>query len=211
MYDMKTKILILAIMAVLPAIPVAAQQSTSKKATVLELSFNYQKQSGSGSNQYAVWVENSEGKVVRTLFVTQFTTKGRVRGPQGPQGPQSTQVTQERRRGYTYRPTCVPTWVTNAAADTLTDAQIDAISGATPAASGVQTYSWDFKDSQGKTVPAGNYKIYLEATLYNNSILLYSGAFSTNDNAKTVELTSTLTVEDEQHKDMITQVKAELK
>ncbi len=211
MYDMKTKILILAIMAVLPAIPVAAQQSTSKKATALELSFNYQKQSGSGSNQYAVWVENSEGKVVRTLFVTQFTTKGRVRGPQGPQGPQSTQVTQERRRGYTYRPTCVPTWVTNAAADTLTDAQIDAISGATPAASGVQTYSWDFKDSQGKTVPAGNYKIYLEATLYNNSILLYSGAFSTNDNAKTVELTSTLTVEDEQHKDMITQVKAELK
>jgi hypothetical protein len=64
---------------------------------------------------------------------------------------------------------------------------------------------------KGKTVPAGNYKIYLEATLYNNSILLYSGAFSTNDNAKTVELTSTLTVEDEQHKDMITQVKAELK
>jgi hypothetical protein len=211
MYDMKTKILILTIMAVLPVIPTAAQQSTSKKATALELSFNYQKQSGSGSNQYAVWVENSEGKVVRTLFVTQFTTKGRVRGPQGPQGPQGTQVTQERRRGYTYRPTCVPTWVTNAAADTLTDAQIDAISGATPAASGVQTYSWDFKDSQGKTVPAGNYKIYLEATLYNNSILLYSGAFSTNDNAKTVELTSTLTVEDEQHKDMITQVKAELK
>ncbi|HOD67866.1 MAG TPA: DUF2271 domain-containing protein [Bacteroidaceae bacterium] len=208
---MKTKILILTIMAVLPVIPTAAQQSTSKKATALELSFNYQKQSGSGSNQYAVWVENSEGKVVRTLFVTQFTTKGRVRGPQGPQGPQGTQVTQERRRGYTYRPTCVPTWVTNAAADTLTDAQIDAISGATPAASGVQTYSWDFKDSQGKTVPAGNYKIYLEATLYNNSILLYSGAFSTNDNAKTVELTSTLTVEDEQHKDMITQVKAELK
>ena len=176
--------------------------------TALELSFNYQKQSGSGSNQYAVWVENSEGKVVRTLFVTQFTTKGRVRGPQGPQG---TQVTQERRRGYTYRPTCVPTWVTNAAADSLTDAQIDAISGATPAASGVQTYSWDFKDSQGKTVPTGNYKIYLEATLYNNSILLYSGTFSTSDNAKTVELTSTLTVEDEQHKDMITQVKAELK
>jgi len=208
MYDMKTKILILAIMAVLPAIPVAAQQSTSKKATVLELSFNYQKQSGSGSNQYAVWVENSEGKVVRTLFVTQFTTKGRVRGPQGPQGAQGTQ---ERRRGYTYRPACVPTWVNNAAADTLTDAQIDAISGATPAASGVQTYSWDFKDSQGKTVPAGNYKIYLEATLYNNSILLYSGTFSTNDNTKTVELTSTLTVEDEQHKDMITQVKAELK
>ena len=189
MYDMKTKILILTIMAVLPVIPTAAQQSTSKKATALELSFNYQKQSGSGSNQYAVWVENSEGKVVRTLFVTQFTTKGRVRGPQGPQGPQGTQVTQERRRGY-LTVHMRSTWVTNAAADTLTDAQIDAISGATPAASGVQTYS-DFKDSQGKTVPAGNYKIYLEATLYNNSILLYSGAFSTNDNAKTVELTST--------------------
>lgn len=191
---MKAKKLILAAIAVLMAVPSMAQ----RRASSLELSFNYQKKSGPGSNQYAVWVENSEGKVVRTLFVTKFTTQGRAMGG-------------ERRRGYTFRPTCVPTWVKNAGADAMTDEQIDAVTGATPAQSGVQTYTWDFKDVQGKTVPAGNYNIFLEATLYNNSIVIYSGSFSTRDKAGAITLTSKLTEEDQQHKDMITQVKAELK
>lgn len=196
---MKAKTLMMAVIAILIVLPLMAQRSSSKKASSVEISFDYQKQSGPGSNQYAVWVENVEGKVVRTLFVTQFTTKGRaMRG-------------QERRRGYTFRPTCVPTWVKNAGADAMTDEQIDAVSGATPAASGPQIYKWDFKDAQGKTVPAGDYKILLEATLYNNSIVLYSGTFSTKDKTGVIELTSSITVEDAQHKDMITQVKAELK
>ena len=194
---MKTRNLIIAIMVALMAIPAMGQNS--RNASAVELSFNYQKKSGPGSNQYAVWVENAQGKVVRTLFVTKFTSQGRAMGGQ------------ERRRGYTFRPTCVPTWVKNAGAEQMTDEQIDAVTGATPAQSGVQTYTWDFKDAQGKAVPAGNYKIYLEATLYNNSIVLYSGSFSTSDKAGAITLTSKLTEEDEQHKDMITQVKAELK
>ena len=195
--NMKTRNLIIAVLVAFMAMPAMAQGT--KNASSVELSFNYLKKSGPGSNQYAVWIENSEGKVVRTLFVTKFTTQGRAMGGQ------------ERRRGYTFRPTCVPTWVKNAGAEQMTDEQIDAVTGATPAQSGVQTYSWDFKDAQGKAVPAGNYKIFLEATLYNNSIVLYSGSFSTTDKAGAITLTSKLTEEDEQHKDMITQVKAELK
>ncbi len=189
---MKIRIILLAVLSAVIAMPATAQRSG--KATSVELSFNYQKQAGAGSNQWAVWIENSEGKVVRTLTVTSFTSKGRGG-----------------RRGYTFRPTCVPTWVKNAKAEEMSDEQIDAVTGATPKESGIQTYIWDFKDAEGKDVPAGDYKICLEATLYFNSIILYSGTFSTKDKAGEIKLTSTLTEEDEAHKNMVTEVKAALK
>ena len=69
------------------------------KAQTLEVSFDYQRQAGPGSNQYAVWIENEKGDVVKTLFVTSYTTKGRARGGEQP------------KRGYIVRPACVPTWV----------------------------------------------------------------------------------------------------
>lgn len=190
---MKTRFILLTVLSALMVMPSMAQ-SNSKKASEVELSFNYQKQAGAGSNQYAVWIENSDGKVVRTLIVTSFTSKGRGG-----------------RRGYTFRPTCVPTWVKNAKAEDMTDEQIDAVTGATPSQSGEQTYTWDFKDDQGKDVPAGDYKICFEATLYFNSVIFYTGTFSTKDKAGEIKLTSTLTEEDEQHKNMITDVKAALK
>ena len=191
---MKTRLFALMLMSVLISLPIAAQ-----KASSVELSFNYEKQGGAGSNQWAVWIENSKGEVVRTLYVSSFTTKGRG------------SMNGQRRRGYTFRPTCVPTWVKNAKAEEMTDEQIDAVTGATPSASGQQTYTWDFKDAQGKDVPAGEYKICLEATLYFESIILYSGTFSTKDKAGEIALTSTLTQEDEQHKNMVTGVAAALK
>ena len=49
--------------------------ASAQKATKLEVSFNYEKQAGGGSNQYAVWIEDAKGRVVKTLFVTAFTTK----------------------------------------------------------------------------------------------------------------------------------------
>ena len=110
---MKIRIILLAVLSAVIAMPSSAQRSN--KANAVELSFNYQKQSGAGSNQWAVWIENSEGKVVRTLTVTSFTSKGRGG-----------------RRGYTFRPTCVPTWVKNAKAEEMSDDQIDAVTGATP-------------------------------------------------------------------------------
>ena len=46
------------IAAMLLAMPAMAQ---TKKGKTLEVSFNYQKQAGPGSNQYAVWIENEKG------------------------------------------------------------------------------------------------------------------------------------------------------
>ena len=188
---MKRKKLFITILAVtLLAIPIMVQSKKSepaKKVQTLEVSFNYQRQAGPGSNQYAVWIENEKGKVVKTLFVTSYTTKGRARG-----GEQA-------KRGYIVRPTCVPTWVKTVKADEKTDQQLDAITGATPQTGGTQTFTWDFTNQEGKAVPQGMYKVVVEATLFFESDIIYSGTFSTKDKAGDITLISTLTKEDEQH------------
>ena len=195
------KILSVIIVIMLLAIPTVALSKKGRTAKVnsLEVSFNYQRQQGPGSNQYAVWIENEKGEVVKTLFVTSFTTKGRTRGNEQPM------------RGYIKRPACVPTWVKASKANDLTDQQLDAYTGATPQASGTQTFTWDFTDQQGKAVQKGTYKVFVEATLFNASTITYSGSFSTQDKAGSVALTSQLTESDEKHKDMVTDVKAILK
>ena len=193
----KAGILILAIL--LSMIAVAQSSKKDVKARALEVSFDYQRQAGPGSNQYAVWIENEKGNVVKTLFVTSYTTKGRARGGEQP------------KRGYIVRPACVPTWVKTVKADKKTDQQLDAVTGATPQAGGTQTFTWDFTDEQGKAVQQGDYKVVVEATLFFDSDIIYSGTFSTKDKEGDIKLTSTLTKGDEQHKNMVTNVKALLK
>ena len=188
-----------ALLLIVPAMVQSKKGQAVKKSKTLEVSFDYQRQAGPGSNQYAVWIENDKGEVVKTLFVTSYTTKGRTRPGEEPM------------RGYVKRPNCVPTWVKAAKAAEQTDQQLDAITGATPQASGSQTFTWDFTDQQGNAVPKGNYKVIVEATLYQASDILYTGTFSTKDKAGNIKLTSTLTEPDEKHKDMVTNVKAIIK
>ena len=162
----------------------------------VEITFDYVKKQGPGSNQYAVWIENEKNEVVKTLFVTSFTTKGRIREGE------------PIKRGYTYRPTCVPTWVTNAKAAEMTDAELDAFTGATPKESGIQTFTWDFTDTAGNKVAKGNYKVCVEATLKNEYRILYTGTFSTKDKAGEISLTETINGFDEAYAGMIKDVKA---
>ena len=192
----KAGILVLAIL--LSVIAMAQSSKKAAKASTLEVSFNYQRQAGPGSNQYAVWIENEKGEFVKTLFVTSYTAKGRARGGEQP------------KRGYIVRPACVPTWVKTSKAEEKTDVQLDAVTGATPQ-SGVQTFTWDFTDEQGKVVPQETYKVKVEATLIFDSDIVYTGTFSTKDKPGNITLTSELTKPDEQHKDMVTDVKAVLK
>jgi hypothetical protein len=199
---MRRKMIITAILAgVLLLIPAVAQNKQGKagKPSTLEVSFNYQRQAGPGSNQYAVWIENENGEFVKTLFVTSYTTKGRARG------------SEPAKRGYIVRPACVPTWVKTSKAEEKTDIQLDAVTGATPQSGGIQTFTWDFTDEQGKVVPQGTYKIKVEATLIFDCDIIYTGTFSTKDKPGNIVLTSELTKSDEQHKDMVTNVKAILK
>ena len=187
---MKRVVFILAMCAV-PAL----MAFLAPKAGDLEISFNYDKKPGAGSNQYAVWIENAQGEVVKTLFVTQFTSKGRSRG-----GAKA-------ERGYTFRPTCMPTWVKHVDAESLSDEQMDAFTGATPASSGVQTFIWDFTDQAGKPVPAGEYRFYVEATYNGPSIVTYSGTVSSGQKAGDVEFKTEYVEESEDRKDMISDVR----
>lgn len=176
------------------------------EAKTLEISFDYSKKDGGGSNQWAVWIENGEGKVVRTLFVSQFSAKGRSRDGETP------------KRGYTFRTSCVPTWVKDVNADSLTDEQLDAFTGPTPAESGVQTYVWDFKDQNGEAVPDGTYKFFVEATFSGTANVMYSGEVSTSSTGEQ-QVSTTWDIPDpegegerlEERKDMITNLKAVVK
>lgn len=170
----------------------------ASKPGELEISFNFNKQSGPGSNQYAVWVENASGEVVKTLFVTEFTSKGRSRDGSKPA------------RGYTFRPSCVPTWVSHIGAENLTDDQMDAFTGATPSQSGVQTFTWDFTDQAGNPVAKGTYRICLEATYNGASVVTYTGTVNSGQKAGELKLDCSYIEETEDRKDMITAVTAKV-
>ena len=61
--------IIVTMLLVIPAVALS-KKGKAAKANTLEVSFNYQRQAGPGSNQYAVWIENEKGEFVKTLFVT---------------------------------------------------------------------------------------------------------------------------------------------
>ena len=174
----------------------ALMASCAPKPGSLEISFNYTKQAGPGSNQYAVWIENSEGQVVKTLFVTEFTAKGRSRDGSKPA------------RGYTYRTSCTPTWVQHANAEGLTDEQMDAFTGATPAESGVQTFTWDFTDQSGQPVAKGTYRFYVEATYNGASVVTHTGTVTYGAPAADLPVETSYIEKSDERIGMITDVKA---
>ncbi len=122
--------------------------SSNKELTIF---FDFQR-GGIASSQYAIWIENEEGKLVRTLYATSFTAKG----------------------GYEYRRDAIPFWVGKACPEKMTDTQVDAITGATPG-NGKLTYIWDGTDQNGTRVPKGKYHFFIEGTLYWKSRVLFSG------------------------------------
>lgn len=125
----------------------------TKGITGIDISFDFNRVSGPASNQVAVWVEDADENVVRTLYVSDFT--GRA-------------------RGYEKRKDALKHWVADAKPEKMTDQEIDAVSSATPN-NGIQKISWDLTDSEGREVPAGTYRICLEGTLFWSSNVLYSG------------------------------------
>ena len=145
------KLLIIAIISVLflscaPAKQVqqsAEDQLTERNLDIaLGLAFTFTRQSGSASNQYAIWIENSEGRHVKTLYASRWTANG----------------------GYSRRPASIPLWIKQSDRPNMTQAQVDAVSGATPATGDV-AYLWDGTNYLGEIVPAGVYTLILEGTL----------------------------------------------
>ena len=133
----------------------------------------------------AAWIEDKDGKLVRTLFATRYTTQ----------------------KGY--KKQALPQWVKKSGLAQLDKAKVDAFTKATPAA-GQVTAGWDGKDDNGKSVPDGTYKLLVEATLYQDSDALWTGTFQKGGKEQTLDMKESLTKEPEkkENKDMITGVKA---
>ena len=123
----------------------------------VSIDFDYKSMSGFASNQIALWVENENGEIVKTIFVTDFTAG---------------------HRGYKKREQSLNHWVGIAKPAQMSDKELDAISSATPK-SGTQHFTWDLTDSQDKEVPAGKYFIKLEGTLFAGSNAVYTGTIDT--------------------------------
>jgi hypothetical protein len=120
----------------------AAQQTAAQSAAVVELTFTFTRQSGAASNQFAAWIEDTEGKYIKTLYVTRWTANG----------------------GYSRRPSSIPVWVRKSELSKMAKAQIDAVSGATPQ-TGTVTCTWDGTDSKSVALSTGDYVLVLEGTL----------------------------------------------
>ena len=127
--------------------------------SAVEISFDYTHTSTMASNQLAIWVEDENGALVKTVFVTDFTAG---------------------RRGYRNREMTLSHWVAAAEPEHTSDAELDAVSSATPS-TGRLTYTWDLTDEAGVRVPDGVYYMILEGTLYWESNVLYTTRIDTTD------------------------------
>jgi len=139
------KIFIGLLLTVLALQVVVAQQSK------VEISFDFTRLFGRASNQFAIWIEDTNGQYVKTLYATRWTARG----------------------GWRRRPTSIPIWVNRSSLSELTRAQVDTISGPTPRSSPL-VFTWDGTDRNGVIVPSGEYVIYLEGTLRWENQVLFS-------------------------------------
>ena len=165
-------------LAVLVLSSAAAQQSAAAEVT-----FTFTRQSGSASNQYAVWIENAQGQLVKTLYATRWTANG----------------------GYRTRPSSIPVWVRLSDLANMNRSQIDAVSSATPR-TGTLTYSWDGTNSQGAAVPAGDYTLVLEGTLRWENQVIYRAPFRLGHGTASPQVSVTYTGDSTAERGMISGV-----
>jgi hypothetical protein len=164
---------------------VNASTEASTNALV-KINVNYEKQPGPGSNQWAIWIEDSNEQLVKTVFVTAFTADG----------------------GYAPRPACTPIWVSKANPASLSGDLVDAFSGATPS-SGLQTYLWNLTDNSDAPIVSGTYTVVVEATLFGDSEVIYKTPVTIGDKEVSATAEPYYTSRDEKNKGMIKSVSAE--
>lgn len=128
-------------------------------AKQVEISIQWKKTGGFGSNQCAVWVENENGNHIKTLYVSKFTGKG----------------------GFKKRPDCLTEWRNKAKiTDSIPD-EIDAVTQSTPK-NGKNLFYWDLTDSNNSTTPQGIYYLKVEANLRFEKRVVWTAKIDTSKN-----------------------------
>lgn len=125
----------------------------------IEISFDYKHMSTMASNQIAIWVENEEDNLIKTIIAIDFTAV---------------------RRGYLSRDMALPEWAKAAKPEDMTDEELDAVSSATPR-EGNLVFIWDFTNEEGEHVPDGKYRIKVEGTLFWESDVVYTAEIDTKN------------------------------
>lgn len=151
----------------------------------VEISLTYNRRTGIASNQYAVWIEDINGQLVKTLYVTRFTAEG----------------------GWKYRPDSLPTWVSKSGIKDNDAQAVDEYSGATPL-SGRLTYVWDCTDENGQEVPGGEYRFLVEGTIFWKDAVIYEGVIYINGEENSAKAEAKYTTESAGQSDMIIDVEA---
>lgn len=124
----------------------------------LEITFNFARQSGWASNQFAVWIEDADGTYIKTLYATRWTAVG----------------------GFRTRPMSIPTWVEQSNLPQKQPAEVDLITSPTPQ-SGILTYIWDLTDSHGNAITEGEYKFFIESSFRWGNRAIFSGTVNIGD------------------------------
>lgn len=137
--------------AVAAAVLIAVTAAARAEARDLTLEFQFQRLRRIASNQLAVWIEDSSGHHIRTLFVTDFTA---------------------RRAGYRLRPAALPRWVRAFDPASRPRSDVDAVSRPTPPAGHV-TLIWDGTDEGGRRVTAGSYVVHIEGNIFWETMAYY--------------------------------------
>jgi len=165
------------------------ETTTAKNAIVtlgkVDITFNYVKQQGMGSNQFAVWIEDAKGNYIKALGVTKFVAT----------------------KGYKTREMALLNWVKKAKRSEMNSKEVEAITKATPN-TGEQTYVWDCTDANGKAVVEGEYRYVVEACRYMENYDLFSGKVIVSKVPVTTKAEFKTVGDTEKNKAMITDVTA---
>ncbi len=164
-------------------IPLQKDIMTLGKVNII---FNYVKQGGFGSNQFAVWIEDARGNYIKTLGVTKFVAT----------------------KGYKTREMALANWVKIAKRTDMNAQQVEAITNATPS-TGMQTYEWNCTDATGKPVKAGEYRYVVEAARYMENYDIFSGKILVGKTQVSSRAEMKAVGDTEKNKAMLTDVKAE--
>jgi len=141
----------------------SAQYSPALATGQVDISFDFTRQTGAASNQYAVWIEDTAGSLVKTLYASAWTANG----------------------GYRTRPDSIALWAEKSGLANMSGSEVDAVSGATPR-TGRQSYTWDMTDTEGSVVASGVYTIFVEGTLRWKNYVIYSATVEIGQASATI-------------------------
>mgnify|MGYP000876388034 CR=1 FL=1 len=144
----------------------------------VEFIFHFEKQSGMGSNQFAVWIEDAQGQFVKTVYATQWTALG----------------------GYEIREMSLANWVEKASPSSLSSAELDAITSATPQSG---TYKVVWVIDEGDT---GDYRYIIEGSTYMEEYVLFEGVVTLGDKETEEKPTGAFSANSPKNGGMITDV-----